>query len=92
MGRAPTDSIAGLCGNDAASKNDEISDRSRCDIVPIGARVRQRGAAAHIAQVRASSRQLTRLNKTAEDIAKPLSQTWTIYSMNSAMFFLPPLK
>jgi hypothetical protein len=29
--------------------------------------------------------------KTAEDIGKPLSQTWTIYLMNSVILFLPPL-
>jgi hypothetical protein len=71
--------------NDAASKNDEISDWSRPHRRSRSPTRRRR---AHCA----SSRQLTRLNKTAEDIAKPLSQTWTIYSMNSAMFFLPPLK
>jgi hypothetical protein len=82
LGVAPT--VAGLCANDAASKNDEISDRSRPHR-PARSPTRRRRA--H----RASSRQLTRLNKSAEDIAKPLSQTWPNYSTNSAMFFLPPL-
>ena len=75
--------VAGLCGNDAASKNDEIFDRPRPDR-PARSPTRRR---AHCA----ISRQLTRLNKTAEDIAKPLSQTWPIYTMNSAMFLLPPI-